>query len=155
MSTAVFLAELHDLRIHLSLCGGGLRVEAKPGTLTSDLQARLKAAKPKLVAFLQARVRARLQDLAAEELLPTTLVHDLDAEELACCEGLPDDTLRAYLRALQRGRVMDGGIVPDGYSQPAKCAGCGPVLLWPGSPPEVNACPWCFRRRAGRPIPHP
>lgn len=50
---------------------------------------------------------------------------------------------------------MDAGEVPDGYTKPCHCAGCGPVLLWPGCPDRVRACPWCFRRKAGKTIPRP
>jgi hypothetical protein len=61
----------------------------------------------------------------------------------------------AYLRALHRGADMDAGIVPASYTQAAHCDGCGPVWLWPEAPSRLIACPWCFRRKAGRPIPRP
>lgn len=101
--------------------------------------------------------RARLLALAADEGLPAGLVHGLADADVSACAGLPDAVLRAYLRALEAGRRMDAGEVPLGWGEPVArtCEGCGPVLLWPGCPPNVEACPWCFRRRAGKAIPRP
>ena len=101
--------------------------------------------------------RARLLALAADEGLPAGLVHGLADADVTACAGLPDDTLRAYLLALEAGQQMDAGMVPPGWGEPVACTceGCGPVLLWPGCPPKVKACPWCFRRKAGKVIPRP
>lgn len=101
--------------------------------------------------------RARLLALAADEGLPAGLVHGLADADVSACAGLPDAVLRAYLRALEAGRRMDAGEVPPGWGEPVArtCEGCGPVLLWPGCPPKVKACPWCFRRKAGKAIPRP
>jgi hypothetical protein len=100
-------------------------------------------------------VRAHLLTLAKAEGLPPAIVHALHADDVAACAPCDDETLRAYLRALDRGHVMDAGIAPVGYTEPVHCAGCGPVLLWPGCPSQVKACPWCFRRRAGKSVPRP
>lgn len=101
--------------------------------------------------------RARLLALAADEGLPAGLVHGLADADAVACDGLPDDVLRAYLHALEAGRRMDAGMVPPGWGDAVArtCEGCGPVLLWPGCPAKVKACPWCFRRKAGNPIPRP
>jgi len=101
--------------------------------------------------------RARLLALAADEGLPAGLVHGLADADAVACAGLPDDTLRAYLLALEAGQQMDAGMVPPGWGEPVACTceGCGPVLLWPGCPPKVKACPWCSRRGGGKAIPRP
>lgn len=70
-------------------------------------------------------------------------------------QQLNDAELRAYACALGRAAIMDTGRRPGDYTQPAVCQGCGPVWLWPGVPTALTACPWCARRRAGRPIPRP
>lgn len=95
--------------------------------------------------------RARLLALAADEGLPAGLVHGLADADAVACAGLPDDTLRAYLLALEAGQQMDAGMVPPGWGEPVACTceGCGPVLLWPDCPPKVKACPWCSRRGGG------
>ena len=96
-------------------------------------------------------IRARLLTLAAEESLPLASVLRLtDAGK-----GRTAAKLRAYLRARDAGAAMDDGSLPPGYSRAALCAGCGPVWLWPTAPAHVLACPWCFRRKAGKPVPHP
>lgn len=101
--------------------------------------------------------RAHLLTLAADELLAAELVHGLADADVAACAGLPDSVLRAYLRALEGGQRMDAGMVPAGWGEPVArtCEGCGPVLLWATCPPKVKACPWCFRRKAGKAIPRP
>ena len=64
--------------------------------------------------------------------------------------ALPD-----YLRTLEKGEAMDRGEVPKEYTKVVTCGGCGPVWLWPGAPDRLIACPWCFRRKAGKKIPRP
>lgn len=156
MTATALLAELRDAGISLSVRGDKLRVESQPGAVSAELRARLAEAKPQLIALLrpdEAATRTHLLTLAEREGHALALVYRLPGADLAACVGLPDDTLRAYLRALDRGTVMDRGIVPDGYTQAAQCDGCGPVWLWQGAPARVLACPWCFRRKAGKGLP--
>ncbi|MBU8976396.1 hypothetical protein JI752_009625 [Lysobacter sp. MMG2] len=155
MTAATFLRELRGRGVRLALHGDGLRVEAKFGTLRVDLRERLTVAKPELIVLLLAELRARMLSLAADDPLLAERVNGLDDTDVAACDGLDDDTLRAYLWALQRSAQMDAGGVPIGYTQVVNCDGCGPVWLWPESPVRVIACPWCFRRKAGRLIPRP
>lgn len=98
--------------------------------------------------------RAHLLNLAEAEGINPALVHRLHADDLAVCAGESDDTLRAYLRGLAEQHGMDAGIVPPGWTAAAHCEGCGPVWLWPDAA-RVRACPWCFRRKAGKRIPRP
>lgn len=100
-------------------------------------------------------LRARLLELAEFECLEPTLVHRLDDADLAACAGLGDEVLIAYLRALDAAARMDAGMAPTGWTAARYCRLCGPVLLWPDCPPIVLACPWCFRRKAGRYVPRP
>ena len=99
--------------------------------------------------------RARLLALAADELLPAGLVYGLDDADVAACGPYSDAELRGYLRALVARERMDAGMVPLEWGEPVArtCEGCGPVLLWRDCPAVVKACPWCFRRAAGKPIP--
>lgn len=100
-------------------------------------------------------IRTHLLALVTDEGLPDGLVHGLDDADVAACAGLPDNTLRAYLRALEAGGQMDRGLCPPAWGEPVTrtCEGCGPVLLWADCPDVVKACPWCFRRKAGKPYP--
>lgn len=52
-------------------------------------------------------------------------------------------------------KEREAGRVPASYSATTKCVGCGPVYIFPGSPNRVDACPWCFNRARGLPIPRP
>lgn len=99
-------------------------------------------------------IRAHLLHLAESEGVDAAHVHRLHADDVTACAGQPDKTLRAYLRALVLGAGMDAGHVPLGWTTAAHCEGCGPVWLWPDAA-RVRACPWCFRRKAGKPIPRP
>lgn len=102
--------------------------------------------------------RAHLLALAEDEGLSASLVHGLDDADL---RAIPADyterNLRAYLHALDARLSMDAGMVPAEWGTPVACMceGCGPVLLWAECPPVVTACPWCFRRKAGKPIARP
>lgn len=86
--------------------------------------------------------------------------HGLTAGELMAAAG-PDwptvegdaDALDALALALLTRRQRDRGERPEHYTQPARCDACGPVWLWRGAPARVRACPWCFNRAAGKPVP--
>lgn len=110
-----------------------------------------------MAAAITQEQRAHLLVLAESELVPARLVHGLADADVTACAGLPDNVLRAYLRALEAGQRMDAGQVPPEWGEPVArtCEGCGPVLLWATCPPKVKACPWCFRRKAGKAIPRP
>ena len=98
-------------------------------------------------------MRAHLLALAESESVDAAHVHRLHADDVTACAGESDDTLRAYLRGLAEQHGMEAGIVPWGWDAVAHCEGCGPVRLW--EPLRVVACPWCFRRKAGKRIPRP
>ena len=102
-------------------------------------------------------MRGYLLALAEAEGLAAAMVHALTEADVTACAGESDTTLRAYLRALVTGQHMDACRVPPawGDAETRTCEGCGPVLLWPTCPPVVKACPWCFRRKAGKAIPRP
>lgn len=100
-------------------------------------------------------IRDRLLDLARAESIAPASVEALSVDDLLAYEGQATETLRACLRALDRGATMDAGQVPQGYTQVVQCRGCGPVLLCPGYADQLIACPWCFRRKAGQFIPRP
>ncbi len=46
------------------------------------------------------------------------------------------------------------GIVPDHYTATTNCKHCGPVPIFEGCWPESDACPWCFNRLRGLPMPN-
>ena len=158
MTAAALLAEARAAGIRVTVRGDGLRIVAKRGAMSAEMRARLAAGKLELVAALrdaEATMRDRLLHLADAEGLDDAHVNRLPADDLAACEGLDDDTLRAYVRGLERDAGMDAGLVPLEWAATVHCAGCGPVWLWADCPDKVTACPWCFRRKAGKSIPRP
>lgn len=107
-----------------------------------------------------ATMRAHLLKLAAEEGIPSSVVDRMTDADVAAYAAVPDFTdlnYRAHLRALHAARRMDAGMIPLDWGEPhaRTCEGCGPVLLWEACPDVVKACPWCFRRKAGKRIPRP
>lgn len=102
-------------------------------------------------------MRAHLLTLAQHEGADTALVHALPDEEVAGCDENDDIVLRAYLGALEAGTFLDRGLAPPAWGKPVAvtCEACGPVLLWFECERTVTACPWCFRRRTGKPIARP
>jgi hypothetical protein len=133
----------------------GAAVSAVPAVLPSAAVAEPQ--EPQEPQGVAPENHARLLHLADDEGVDAAHVHRLHADDLVACEGLPDDALRAYLRALERSARMDAGLVPREWGEPVAraCEGCGPVWLWSEAPDKVRACPWCFRRKAGKPIPRP
>lgn len=154
MTASALLTELHHAGIRVAVRGDRLRLEAKPGSLSDDLRARLAAAKPELVALLKSHqaiddLRARLLAMADDESIDRALVHRQEADDLVTLIGLDDEALSAFLWALATRSIMDAGRVPPSYTQAVTCALCGPVKLWEGCPPSVLACPWCHVRVVG------
>lgn len=158
MTTIRLLAELHDAGIRFALNGDRIRLEPTRGPIAPAMVQRIADQKPKAVALLSSAegdtLRALL-DLAIDEELPGGTLAALSAADLRACADDPPDALRAFLRALARFQRMAAGNVPEGWTHAAECAGCGPVLLWPGAPLAVIACPWCWHRKAGRTIRRP
>lgn len=77
------------------------------------------------------------------------MVKRLGAEK---ARDLNDNYPAAYLsakRAEMEGDMMDAGVIPPWFTQPAKCKVCGDVWIGTGYPPdpdcvpELESCPWC------------
>lgn len=158
MTAIALLTELQEAGIRVCALGDRLHIEAKPGTVTADLRARLVASKAELLMALKpGSVQAQLLSLATDEQLPLGLVFALSPDDLTACEGMPDEELRAYLHALAGRERMDAGLPPLAWGEPAArwCEGCGAVELWADCPAMVKACPWCWNRKAHKPITRP
>ena len=103
MTIAAMVAELTHAGIRLHRHGDRLHVEAKPGTVTPAIRARMAASKADLLAFLDSpdTIRTRLLALAAAERLPASVVDTIPADELPLYADTDDDSLRwcLHLRA--------------------------------------------------------
>ena len=64
-----------------------------------------------------------------------------------------DQSARAFEQAAAVLRAeRHAGRVPDGWRHVVECGGCGPVWLWAPFG-QVLACPWCWNRADGLPVP--
>lgn len=97
--------------------------------------------------------RLRLIRIAQADGLPVRDVLRLARDELDTLAGCPDATVAAYARALLCTAALRTGKAPRTWDEVRHCAGCGPVWLWHGAPLNVKACPWCWNRLAGLPVP--
>jgi hypothetical protein len=158
MTAANVLDQLRASGITVTAVGDRLRLSAKPGALTAAMRADVLAVKGELIHLLQHDLRDHLHRIAADAGLPESIVETLDDDDLAetvGCYGRDDVAFLQYLRLLAERAQVAAGQRPAGFTKAATCSGCGRVWLWPSAPPEVIACPWCFRRKAGMPIPRP
>lgn len=91
-----------------------------------------------------------LDNVTAKDVL--TALAPEDVKEL---EGMADPLpfLHSFALALSATRWRRDGIAPPGWTSPAHCGRCGPVLLWASI--EVAGCPWCWNRCHGVRIPRP
>ena len=148
MTALAVLQETKRMGIRLEAVGEILRVRAPKGTLTAEIQHRLKQNKSSLLSLLRPTGEPELYGLTLGDL-----------EEIAGADWpeVRDDPkqLQAFAHMVATRRLRERGEVPQHYTTITVCAGCGPVWLWPGAPDRVMACPWCFNRIAGRPIPRP
>lgn len=99
--------------------------------------------------------RLRLIRLAQSERLPVREVLRLAGRDLDTLAGCTDSECLAYARALLLRAERRAGRAPSGWTQSVRCEGCGPVWLWHGAPGAVIACPWCWNRVEGLPVPGP
>ena len=63
------------------------------------------------------------------------------------------DKLAEFAELVQTNRMRRLGQVPPHWTAETTCRHCGTVPIWPGCPPKVSGCPWCFNRVAGDPMP--
>ncbi len=130
----------------LTAKGGRLDVKAPRGVLTPGLIAKLKANKPALLQALGQRRPTSIHGLRLAEL------RTLAGEDWRWLNEEPA-RLEAFAHMVMTRRMRERGAVPSEYTAITECAGCGPVPVWAGCPPAVLACPWCFNRLRGLPVP--
>lgn len=136
MSTALrLLTETARAGLRLSVVGENTLRVRPAERVTADLRQTLVDHKPALLALLE-----RLEAAAGPDW------PELQADP---------ETLAAFARAMLDREARERGERPEGWTQAATCERCGPVWLWVGAPEVVAACPWCFNRLVGRPLPRP
>ncbi len=133
MSALPIIIEITNQGITARVEGDEVALSAPKGTLTPEVLAKLKSKKPELLRSLK-----ELQERAEQ-----------DWEEIST-----DPTkLKAFAELVMIEDMRRQGIVPDHYTATINCKHCGPVPIFEGCWPESDACPWCFNRIKGLPMP--
>jgi len=133
MSALPAISEFSKQGITARVEGDELVISAPKGTLTPEVIVKLKIKKPELLRSLK-----ELQERAAE-----------DWEEIS----KSPEQLKAFAELVMIEDMRHQGIVPDHYTATTHCKHCGPVPIFEGCWPESDACPWCFNRLQGLPMP--
>ena len=146
-----------DLLVHGLLSGAGITSIARqevhhastdsPSERASNASEAAKAAGKECLSARRLEAQARSQGLNVADVLR---LHDGSA-----LDDYDDNTVRSYALALHERAQRERGQVPMGWTATCHCAGCGPVWLDVGSPRHLIACPWCWNRVAGYPVPQP
>lgn len=159
MSAAETLAAAQAAGVRLGLDGVDLLLESDREP-PPELLVALRRDKPEILALLRTRDCSEVSP--PEAAIQSPNVYGLTMAELREAAGhdwqavCGDSTmLEALAHAVVTRRQREQGECPPHWTVHCECAGCGPVYLWPGSPPWVLGCPWCFNRAEGRPIPRP
>ena len=129
----------------LSVTADGDRLIVAPaGRLNDGLRDFIRQHKPEILESLRGAVHgipmADLRELAGPDW------PELESDQ---------ELLETFALAVSTRRMRELGEVPSNYTAVTECAGCGSVPIWPNCPPRLLACPWCFVRAEGIPIPAP
>ena len=159
MSAVETLAAAQAAGVRVGMDGMELLLEADNAPPAELLDA-LRHDKPEILALL--RTRETSEETPPARISESPNLHGLTLAELeeAGGEDWPEvrddpDALEALAHAVITRRQREQGERPLHWTETCECAGCGPVLLWAGSPARVLGCPWCFNRVEERPIPRP
>ena len=133
MSALAIITEITDQGITARVEGDEVALSAPKGTLTPEVLAKLKSKKPELLSSLK-----ELQERAEQ-----------DWEEIS----KSPEQLKALAELIMIEDMRHRGIVPDHYTATTNCKHCGPVPIFEGCDPQLDACPWCFNRLKELPMP--
>ncbi len=132
MSALPIFSKLSEKGLRVRVDGPDLVLTPKKA-LTPNLASRIKKEKPVLIRSLEEIKRKA----------------GADWDEIA---GNPAQ-LKAFAELLMIEDMRHRGIVPDHYTATTNCKHCGPVPIFEGCDPQLDACPWCFNRLKGLPMP--
>ncbi len=141
MNPAQLIARVHSAGARIEARGGTLKLSG-PRPLPDDLMSALRESKADLLAHLIGeRYAVTVSDLrqAAGPDWPEAEANPVLLETVA--------------KAVLIRRMRERGEMPSHYAARTVCTHCGPVPIFEGAPTNVGACPWCFNRKAGKPIP--
>jgi hypothetical protein len=147
MNAADLIVRVQQAGGSLSVQGDKLRISGRGNPLPPELLDALRHHKTEIILTLtDAPTVARHHGLTVSDL-----------EEAAgpdWPEVQTDPSLLGVLaEAVATRRMRERGEIPPHYTAITICRHCGPVPIYPGVADQVEGCPWCFNRAAGRPAP--
>lgn len=157
MNTATIIHKLRLQRVRLTADGDSIEIDGPEDAVTDAVIERLSEHKPELLKYLlltQILENAGIEAsgggwlVTIDELQRALSEDDLLDSELMTAKGL-----EALAHAVRTTRMREQGQIPPGWTATTSCRHCGPVPIWEGCALNVQGCPWCFNRVAGRPIP--
>ncbi len=161
MTAAEVIAEARRLGVELYVNGKGSLCAYPAEGLPAALRAALRSTLAELLASLAAEpyddtaaLARACQRVGADLGALRGVLLPADLAELSLHLLTPPE-LDAFIRAIDTRLCRLAGRAPLNWTRAATCRHCGPVLLWPESPDSLDACPWCWSRRDGLPIPRP
>ena len=132
MTVMPLIMELADQGLFPSVNGNKL-VLTPTARMTTVLRHRVRANKQPLMPGLVELQRLAGPDWPSFEVRPARLT--------------------AFVEMVMISDMRQQGIVPEHYTAATECKHCGPDPIFPGCPPTIIGCPWCFNRHKGLPIP--
>ena len=157
MNTAALVHKLQRQQVQLTVDGDRIEIDGPADVVTDVVIKKLRERKPELLKHLHL---ARILEKAGIEVSGEGWIATIDELQRALSEDDLLDSqlmtlkgLEALAHAIRATRMREQGDIPPGWTAISTCRHCGPVPIWEGCPPEIQGCPWCFNRLAGRPIP--
>lgn len=147
MSAADLIVQVKQAGGRLSVEGDKLRVSGRGHLLAPALLDALRHHKSEIIAALMdAQTIAQHHGLTLGDLQEAA---GPDWMEVQADPAL----LEALAAAVTTRRMRERGETPPHYTAITTCRHCGPVPIFPGVADQVEGCPWCLNRAAGRPVP--
>lgn len=138
-----------DILQTVQAAGISLRAEqgkiiARPANrITQALRQKITAHKTDLLTYL----------IASRHGLTVGELCELAGKDWPELEASPE-LLECFARMVATRRMRERGEVPPSYTAHTFCRSCqATVPIFPGVAVQVNGCPWCLNRAAGRPVP--
>ena len=156
-AVAVLLDDLRRHDVLVRVRGTVVEVDGPETVLTEDVLKELRAQKPAIIKH--ARILEMLENAACAVSGEYNLITSDDLISRLCESDLEDiqlmapSGLLAFAHAVQVNMMRENGVVPPRWTASTVCQHCGDVPIFPGCSPRVDACPWCFNRVAGKPLP--
>lgn len=147
MNAADLIVQIQQAGGSLSVQGDKLRVSGRGHPLPPALHVALHHHKTEIISALtDAHTIAQHHGLTVGDLQEAAGPDWSEAQ-------IDRSLLEALAEAVATRRMRERGEIPPHYTATTNCRHCGPVPIFPGVADQVEGCPWCLNRAAGRPVP--